>query len=226
MEIISTISNAFHQGGVWMYAILIAQIFSLAIIVERIIALYVIRSDRQKRLAKSFETDIKKGQLERVLARAQNMGRLNPISSVVQAGAQAAIDMGGREEIRSKMDEILICENAKLEKRTGFLATIGNVGTLIGLLGTVAGMIDSFGSVATANPIEKAAILSKGISMAMHCTAYGLIMAIPALLMFAVLQNRANNLAEDLNQGALMVYNWLSFSYESIPHKKSRNMTV
>ena len=172
---------------------------------------YFSRTAQQKTLAKGFEGDIRKGQIERVLARAQNLGKSNPISTVVQAGAQAALDMGGREEIQAKMDEVLINENSRLEKRTGFLATIGNVGTLMGLLGTVAGMIDSFASVASVNPVEKAAILSKGISMAMHSTAYGLIMAIPALVMYAVLQNRANSLAEDLNQGALMVFNWLSF---------------
>jgi biopolymer transport protein ExbB len=225
MDFLATISNAFHQGGIWMYAILGAQIFSFAIMAERIYALYIVRSNRQKSLARGFEIDIKKGQIERVLARAQNLGRSNAISSVVQAGAQAAIDMGGREEIQAKMDEVLINENSKLEKRTGFLATIGNVGTLLGLLGTVAGMIDSFSSIATVNPVEKAAILSKGISMAMHSTAYGLIMAIPALLMYAVLQNRANTLAEDMNQAALMVFNWLSFNYESVPHRKGRSFT-
>jgi biopolymer transport protein ExbB len=220
MELFGTIASAFHQGGIWMYAILGAQIFSLAIIAERVYALYFLKSAQQKVLAKGFESDIRKGQIERVLARAQNLGKSNPISAVVQAGAQAAIDMGGREEIQAKMDEVLINENSKLEKRTGFLATIGNVGTLMGLLGTVAGMIDSFASVASVNPVEKAAILSKGISMAMHSTAYGLIMAIPALIMYAVLQNRANALAEDLNQGALMVFNWLSFNYESVPQRK------
>ena len=120
------------------------------------------------------------------------------------------------------MDEILLSENAKLEKRTGFLATIGNVGTLIGILGTITGLIDSFASVSNANPVEKAALLSKGISMAMHATAYGLIMAIPALVMYAVLMNRANTLAEDMNQGALMVFNWLSFNYESVPQRKTK----
>ena len=118
------------------------------------------------------------------------------------------------------MDEVLVQENSRLEKRTGFLATIGNVGTLLGLLGTVVGMIASFSSVASVNPVEKANLLSQGISMAMHSTAYGLIMAIPALVMFAVLQNRANTLAEDLNQAALMVFNWLSFNYEAVPNRK------
>jgi len=120
------------------------------------------------------------------------------------------------------MDEILIEENIRLEKRTGFLAMIGNVGTLLGLLGTVVGMIGSFSSISTVNPVEKANLLSAGISTAMHATAYGLIMAIPALVMFSVLQNRATSLAEDLNQAALMVFNWLSFNYEAIPHRKTR----
>src|SRR5580698_6638869 len=114
MEIFAKIANAFHQGGIWMYAILVAQIVSIAIIAERIFALYVMRSAHQKAIAKSFEGDIRKGQIERVIARAQNLGG-NPISKVVQAGAQAAVDMGGREEIQAKMDEVLINENSKLE---------------------------------------------------------------------------------------------------------------
>jgi biopolymer transport protein ExbB len=220
MEFFTSISSAFHQGGIWMWAIFAAQIVSFAIIIERVIALYVRRGAHQKAIAKRFEQDIRKGDLEKVLTRAQGLGQGNAISTVVQAGAQAAMDMGGREEIQAKMDEVLVSENSRLEKRTGFLATIGNVGTLMGLLGTVVGMIASFSSVASVNPVEKANLLSQGISMAMHSTAYGLIMAIPALVMFAVLQNRANTLAEDLNQAALMVFNWLSFNYEAVPSKK------
>jgi biopolymer transport protein ExbB len=220
MNTFSTISSAFSTGGIWMWAILVAQIVSFAIIAERVWALYFNRKATQRKIAKKFEEDIKKGQLEKVIARAQNIGSTNAISKVVQAGAQAALDMGGREEIQAKMDEILMVENTRLEKRTGFLAMVG---TLMGLLGTVVGMITSFQSVASVNPVEKAAMLSNGISEAMHCTAYGLIMAIPALVMYAVLTNRATTLAEDLNQGALAVFNWLSFNYESVPHKRARN---
>ena len=220
MEIFTNISSAFHQGGIWMWAIFAAQIVSFAIIIERVIALYLRRSAHQRAIVKRFEQDIRKGDLEKVLTRAQALGQANPISIIVQAGTQAAIDMGGRDEIQAKMDEVLVQENSRLEKRTGFLATIGNVGTLLGLLGTVVGMIASFSSVASVNPVEKANLLSQGISMAMHSTAYGLIMAIPALVMFAVLQNRANTLAEDLNQAALMVFNWLSFNYEAVPNRK------
>jgi biopolymer transport protein ExbB len=99
---------------------------------------------------------------------------------------------------------------------------LGNVGTLLGLLGTIVGMIHSFAATANVSAVEKATMLSQGISTAMHATAYGLIMAIPALVMFAVLQNRAQRLSEDLNQGALRVFNWLSYNYESVPQKKNR----
>ncbi|MEO0337550.1 MAG: MotA/TolQ/ExbB proton channel family protein, partial [Pseudomonadota bacterium] len=131
-----------------------------------------------------------------------------------------------REEIQAKMDEVLLAENAKLERRTGFLAMLGNVGTLLGLLGTIVGLIGSFGSVASVNPVEKAAMLTQGISMAMNTTAYGLIMAIPALVMFAILQNRANRIAEDLNQGSLKVFNWLSFNYETVDRAKKSQRSL
>lgn len=223
MEMFTSVADAFRHGGIWMWVIFAAQIFSLAIIAERIFALYVSRKTHQKLIAKTFEDDIRKGNIDKVLSRAQKLDSSNAIAHVIQAGAQAALDLGGRDEIQAKMDEVLLEENARLEKRTGFLATIGNVGTLLGLLGTIVGLIDSFSSVANVNPVEKAALLSKGISMSMHCTAYGLIMAIPALVMYSVLMNRANALSEDLNQGSLMIFNWLSYGYESVPQKKVRS---
>ncbi|HEX4923610.1 MAG TPA: MotA/TolQ/ExbB proton channel family protein [Bdellovibrionales bacterium] len=222
MELISMISNAFAHHGIWMWSIFAAQAVSIAIIAERVFALYIARQPGQKNLANAFEDEIRKGQIDKVLAKAQSLGAMNPLSKVIEAGAQAALDMGGRDEIQAKMDEVLIHENSKLERRTGFLAMLGNVGTLLGLLGTIVGMIHAFKAVANVSPVEKATILSNGISLAMHATAYGLLMAIPALVMYAVLSNRAQRLAEDLNQGALRVFNLLSYNYESIPAKKSR----
>ena len=73
--------------------------------------------------------------------------------------------------------------------------------------------------MAYANPSEKAALLAAGISEAMNATAYGLIVAIPALVAYAILQNRANQLGEDLNQTALRVFNWLSYVYEPVGFK-------
>lgn len=220
MNFITNIINSFSHGGSVMWIIFFGQIISIAIIAERAFALYLKRDLTNKAIAKSFEEDIKKGRLETVIMKARGLGQNSPLGKVVQAGAQAALDMGGREEIQSKMDEVLLNENALLEKRTGFLAALGNIGTLAGLLGTIIGLIDSFQAVANSNPLEKATLLSQGISMAMHATAYGLIMAIPALVMYAVYQNRATSLSEDINQSSLMIFNWLSYNYEPVTKKR------
>lgn len=205
-----------------MWAILAAQIVSIAIIVERVMALYVLRTDNQRNLVDTFEAGIKRGEIDSVIAQAERLSHRNPVAQVVLAGARSAKNMGGREEIQSKMDEVLLNENAKIDIRTGFLAMLGNVGTLLGLLGTITGMIKSFGAISNANPVEKAAILSHGISEAMNATAYGLIVAIPALVMYAVLQNKTSKLTEDLNQASLKAFNWLTYSYENAGSKVAR----
>jgi len=222
INIITSIAKAFSEGGIWMFAIMTAQIFSLAIVAERVFALFVARSKNQKAIAKDFEDDIKRGRLDLALAKARSLSRNQPIASVVQAGILAAQDMGGRDEIQAKMDEVLSVENAKLERRTGFLAMLGNVGTLLGLLGTIVGLIQAFSSVSNMNGAEKSMYLTQGVALAMNATAYGLIMAIPALVMYAVLMNRTNHLQEDLNQSAFKVFNWLSFNIESVPSRPSR----
>lgn len=214
--IVSFVANAFSQGGFWMWVILAVQVVSVAIIVERAIFLYFFRKGGQKELSQKLEKDIKQGQLESAMNNARSLGSWQPISQVVLSGTQAALDLGGREEIEARMEEVLVDEKAQLEKRTGFLAMIGNVATLIGLLGTIVGLIQAFASVSGMNPVEKAAALTGGVSMAMYTTAYGLIVAIPALVMYSLLQNRSNLLIEDLSQGALRIYNCLSFRYEAI----------
>ncbi|RME15646.1 MAG: MotA/TolQ/ExbB proton channel family protein [Bdellovibrio sp.] len=187
--------------------------------IERVMKLFVIRSTSQRKLVQKFEKYIKAGQLDKVIQAKAPVGKKYPILDVVKAGAQAARNLGGRDEIRSKMDEVLLNEKEKLEKRTGFLAMLGNVGTLLGLLGTIVGLIKAFASVTDSNPVEKAALLTQGISMAMNTTAYGLIMAIPALVAYSILQNRANALNEDLTQAALRAYNWLSYHLDPIKRK-------
>lgn len=220
MSFITNISQAFGHGGFVMWIVFAGQIVSIAVIIERVYALYIQRSLNSKKLAKDFEEDIKKGKLDNVMIKSQGLAKQqSALGQAIAAGTQAAMNMGGREEIQSKMDEVLLAENSVLEKRTGFLAAIGNIATLAGLLGTIVGLISSFQAVANSNPLEKANLLSQGISMAMYATAYGLIVALPALIMFAVLQNRANSLAEDLNQTALQVYNWLTYSYEPVMKK-------
>lgn len=215
-----TIRQAFSEGGIWMWAIFAAQMVSIAIIIERSKALFMDRGLDQQKLSKRFEEDILKGQIEKAVLKADTLPDSSPIKRIVKAGGQAALNMGGREEIQAKMDEVLFFEQSELQKRTEFLAMLGNVGTLMGLLGTIVGMIRSFASLSQADQATKANLLAAGISEAMHATAYGLIMAIPALVMYAVLQNRVHKLSDDMTQAAIRIYNLLSFHYDGVQTTK------
>lgn len=220
MEFITQVGIAFEHGRFWMWPIAVFQVLSLAIILERAIALFVARRPTQMKLVAQFEDNIRRGELDAVITKAMAL-KGNPVARALIAGTQAVQRFGGKDEIQGKMDEVLLHENALLDKRVGFLSMLGNVATLTGLLGTITGMIRSFAAVAYANPSEKAALLAQGISEAMNCTAYGLIVAIPALVMYAVLQSRAGALAEDLNQSALKAFNWLSYSFEPIGRRRT-----
>lgn len=221
MEMLTKIGMAFQHGGIWMWPILLIQLVSFAIIAERAMALYSKRKLDQTATAEGFEENIRRGEIDIVIDKAQKAAAISSIAKTTLAGAKAAKFMGGKEEIQGKMDEVLMHENSLLDRRVGFLSMLGNVATLTGLLGTITGMIQSFAAVSGANPSEKAQLLAAGISEAMNCTAYGLITAIPALVAFAILQNRANQLAEDLNGGALKVFNWLSYTYEPVGFKNT-----
>lgn len=218
---LAKIAMAFEQGGFFMYPIMIIQLISIAIIIERVYFLFLKRKMNNVEFVTQMEDTIRRGDIDQVIAKTQGM-KDNTLAAAILAGATAAKNLGGKEEIQGRMDEVLIAENAALDKRTSFLSMLGNVATLTGLLGTITGMIKSFAAVSYANPSEKAALLSAGISEAMNATAYGLITAIPALVAYAVLVNRTNNLMEEITQGALKAFNLLSFAYDPMTVKGLR----
>ncbi len=211
---------AFQKGGLWMWAILFFQVLSLVIIVERVWFLFLKRKLGHKAYSDTFSQQIIRGELPAVIQKAKEDIQKQPLALAIQSATQTALDCGGREEIQGKMEEALMEEHSALEQRTHFLVMLGNVGTLTGLLGTIMGMIKAFSAVTYANPAEKASLLSSGVSEAMNTTAYGLIMAIPALFMFAVLQNRANAIQEDMAEGAIKLFNLLSYNYQTLWEKK------
>jgi len=113
------------------------------------------------------------------------------------------------------MDEQLTKEISYYDKRTGFLSMFGNVATLLGLLGTVTGMIISFSGVASATPVERINMLSTGISEALNATAFGLVVAIPALVAYAIYQNKTDKIVGELTEQASEIYHDFLFYTES-----------
>lgn len=209
------IMERFQEGGVFMYFILAFGFLTLGVIIERAIALYSKNdetpSDFRNKILDYIARQDYRGARAQALALAPKSG----VHRIISAGLTVRENGGGLEELQARMDENLSMEISQLDRRTGFLAMFGNVATLLGLLGTISGMIHSFAAVASASPVDRATMLSKGISEAMNCTAFGLIVAIPALVAYAVFQSRTERLLTSMTEATTQVFHDLAFVTDS-----------
>jgi biopolymer transport protein ExbB len=212
----NALATAFQEGGVFMYFILLFGVLTLSIIIERFMALYVNIKLAPEGFRKQLFTHISRGDFKGAESFALSFGKKFFLGKVVAEGCRLRGNNSAEDELQGRMDEKLAHEITTLDKRTAFLATFGNVATLLGLLGTIAGMIHSFGAVASASPADRATMLSKGISEAMNCTAFGLIVAIPALVAYAFFQNRTDQVVTELTENTTEIYHDLLFLTESV----------
>ncbi len=203
-EFFGSLFKAFEQGGWGMYPISVALVFATAIAAERIFVLYFQASVDKDAFLQGLKRYIYAGDLDKAISYTAGQKR-TPLVSVIKAGLVNVPK--GEEEVQAALDEAALRETPKIERRTGYLAMISNVATLLGLLGTILGLIRSFGAVANANPADKATILSQGISEAMYCTAFGLGVAIPSLVLYSILQGRTQRMVEDVNESSVGVLN-------------------
>jgi biopolymer transport protein ExbB len=206
MEFFATVLRFFQSGGAFMYPILIVMIIGLAIAVER--ALYLRRANAENRLLwANLLPLLNQGKHE---AAEQLAGESETaIGRVLGFGLARARSNATRSEIEMAMEESIMEVTPLLERRTHYLATFANIATLLGLLGTIIGLIQGFNAVANVNPAEKANLLSASISVAMNTTAFGLMVAIPLLLSHAWLQSKANDLIDSVEMAAIKFLNSL-----------------
>ena len=212
-----SIIHAFNEGGSPMYVILAFAILTVVFVVERANALYFKLKQAAPHLRTSIHEHLLRGDFKAAETAANTVGANTALGRVAAVGCKIKASGGGDEEVQARMDEKLQNEISLIDRRTGFLAMFGNVATLMGLLGTIIGMIHSFGAVANASPVERAAMLSKGISEAMNCTAFGLVVAIPALVAYAIYQNRTDRFVSELTEATTEIYNDLIFVAEVEP---------
>lgn len=203
-EIFGDLAKAFHKGGEGMYPILVSLIFVFAIIGERISVLFFKASIDKEGFLRGLKKHLYAGDLDKAISFCAQQKR-TPLVSVIKAGLINVPK--GEADVQASMDEATLRESPKIEKRTGYLAMLGNVATLLGLLGTIVGLIRAFGAVANASPADKATILANSISEAMNCTAFGLFTGIIALVAYSILQGRAQHLTEDIHESAISVLN-------------------
>jgi biopolymer transport protein ExbB len=198
----SGIIEAFEEGGWGMFPILLLLIVTIAIATDRALYLAKCKIDVDK-LMSLLKSQIVAGNIRGALSTCE--ATPSPLTRIVAAGLRKA---GGTEhDIQQAMDEEALRELPKIEKRTGYLAMLGNLATLAGLLATISGLITAFAGVAGVDPSLKATMLSKGISEAMNCTAFGLGTGILGLGSFAWLNGKTQHILDGINQGSVETLN-------------------
>jgi len=194
----------FQGGGEFMYPIAVVLVIGVVIAIERYVTLTA-TSLRNRSLWNEISPLIQRGDFKQAIAVAGNSGAV--IGQILSYGLARIGSARDRDDIEKAMEESLMDVVPRLEKRTHYLATFANLATLLGLLGTVMGLINAFAAVATVNPAEKANLLSASISVAMNCTAFGLMTAVPLLVIHAVLQTKTTELIDSLEMASVKFLN-------------------
>jgi biopolymer transport protein ExbB len=206
------IVEAFKEGGWGMYPILIICLITFYLIFDRVTYLAKSKINIEQLMA-MIKSQLVAGNIRGAISTcdAQPVGT----TKIIAAGLRKAEQGGAEHEIQQAMDEEALRELPKIEKRTGYLAMLGNLATLCGLLGTITGLIKSFASVAGVDPSMKATMLSKGISEAMNCTAFGLGTGILGLAAFAWLNGKTQHILDGVNQSTVETLNLVVTGRES-----------
>ena len=189
MDFFSSIAKFFQDGGLFIYPIALVLAIGVAITVER----WRFLNSEKSRNLKAFDDFLP-------LLRTDDHDKMTlftrdndaPVSRMIGCGLDMMRVTKQRADVEQAMSEGMMEAVPRLEQRTGYLAVLANVATLLGLLGTIIGLIAAFTAVANADPAEKSKLLSLSISVAMNTTAFGLIAAIPLLISHALLTNKTN----------------------------------
>jgi len=197
----------FQTGGPFMYAILVVMALGLAIALERFIFI-VLTQAKTNKVWKGITPMLKANDFERA-EKAVNANN-TPLARVLVYGFSRKKSNAKRELIESAMEEGIMEVVPELEQRTHYLATLANIATLLGLLGTIIGLIQAFTAVATADPAEKADMLSASISVAMNTTAFGLTAAIPLILIHSFLATKTTRLVDNIEMAAVKCLNLMT----------------
>ena len=204
MNTYTTIVKFFQDSGVFIYPSLLIMAVGLAIALERFV--YLSHARRSNRRAWDELLPLLQGGDFQEAYSVTSKSR-TAIGKIVHSGLRRVKSARRREDLDAAMEEGMMEIVPRLEKRTHYIATFANVITLVGLLGTIIGLIKAFTAVAQVNPAEKAELLSASISIAMNNTAFALMVAIPFLLIHAFLQARTSEIVDSLEVAKISFLN-------------------
>ncbi|WP_331343999.1 MotA/TolQ/ExbB proton channel family protein [Cellvibrio sp. UBA7661] len=217
-----TLIRFFQEGGAFMYPIAVVLVVGLAIAVERWVVLSSAKSSNRQAFDRILPMLQKKD-----YAGVMNLGKSvdAPIARIIAAGISRMAQSPRRDDVELAMEEGVMEAMPRLEKRTPYLATLANISTLLGLLGTIIGLIQAFTAVASADPAEKAALLSSSIAVAMNTTAFGLVAAIPLLLIHSMLQSKTTEIIDSLEMAGVKCLNIITH-VQDVPRTRTQDTSA
>ncbi len=209
----SWIAVHFCQGGFMMLMIAVIFLLTVFLIVERLIALSKQGVDKGS-VSSNVRGMLLRGDVRQAITFCDKSPA--PLTNTIQAGLVQVLNRRPDEEVQVAMDASVLRETPKLEGWVSFLAVFGNIAVLVGLLGTIIGMIKSFGGLAEADQAEKAQILAEGISEALNCTAFGLFVAIIAIVAYGFFQIKISRTINDMLETSMDVMNLVTANRDKI----------
>ena len=198
------VAKAFCHGGPVMYVIAVIGLLVAFLMIERLMSLQRLTVDKAS-ITENLYSMIIRGDIKQAVAFCDS--RPTPLTNTLKSGLVQVMNRRPDEEVQVAMDASVLRETPRLEGWTSFLAVFGNVAVLIGLLGTIIGLITSFGGVAEADAATKAARLSQGISEALNCTAFGLFVSIVAVVAYGFFQVRIGRALNDMQESSMTLMN-------------------
>jgi biopolymer transport protein ExbB len=207
MQTYSTIVKFFQEGGFFMYPIALIMAVGIAVAAERWLYLTRVLRGNRKMWDQLIPT-LQGGKYQQAISMTAKSDVA--ISRILNYGLSRLKSARHREDIEIAMEEGLMEIIPRLERRTHYLSAFANIATLLGLLGTIIGLIQAFTAVAHAAAAEKAELLSSSISVAMNTTAFGLIVAIPLLLVYSVLQSKTTQIVDSMEMASVKFLNMVT----------------
>lgn len=198
------------EGAPWSYMNVSILAFVIAVIVDRFVHILSKHQVNGEEFMAQIRKLVQAGNIDRAIKLCEAAPL--PLLQVVKAGLTQV--NRGEEAIIANMDERMSEVVPNLEKRIGVLWALANIATLIGLLGTISGLIKSFSAVAFAEPAQKSALLARGISEAMYNTALGLGIAVLCMFFHMVLHGWAKRIKQDLERTTTKLENLLTLKRE------------
>lgn len=186
----------------------------IAVVVERTLVLRAASSLDKDELLNFIQSYCIQGQVQKAIsAVSQSKG---PLSNIVRAGLVAVANGLGPEEVQTAMDAVALREIPRLSRRIDLLSAIANVAVLLGLLGTVTGMIAAFGAVATLPPAEKAKVLASSIAEALNATGFGLLVSIVLFAAWGWLASWSSKVIDDVHEASVSTLNFILVNKDKI----------